>query len=77
MIYGYNTTSQFQEVVRILEERKVKYVFWDTNLEQVMPDAFPSANDSSAAGFIIEPYLESHYRVVQVSNGTRIMERKE
>jgi 4-amino-4-deoxy-L-arabinose transferase-like glycosyltransferase len=77
MIYGYNTTSQFQEVVRILEERKVKYVFWDTNLEQVMPDAFPSANDSSAAGFIIEPYLESHYRVVQVANGTRIMERKE
>jgi hypothetical protein len=77
MIYGYNTPSQFQEVVRILEERKVKYVFWDTNLEQVMADVFPAANHPPAGGFIIEPYLESHYRVVQVSNGTRILERRE
>ena len=77
MIYGYNTRSQFLEVIRILEERKVKYVFWDTNLQQVMAEVLPAANHPPAGGFIIEPYLESHYRVVQVSNGTRILERKE
>jgi hypothetical protein len=76
MIYSYNTPSQFQEVVQILEQRKVRYVIWDTNLENVIADIFPAANPPPG-GFIIEPYLESHYRLVQVVNGTRVLERKE
>jgi len=77
MIYRYNTPEQFREVVRILDERKVKYVFWDTNLEQVLADIFPAAAHPPPGGFIIEPYLESHYKVIQVVDGTRILERNE
>ena len=31
LMYDYNTPSQFQEVVRILEQHKVRCVIWDTN----------------------------------------------
>jgi 4-amino-4-deoxy-L-arabinose transferase-like glycosyltransferase len=75
LIYTYNTPSQFQEVVQILEQHKVRYVIWDTNLENVIADIFPSASPPPG-GFIIEPYLKSHYRLIQTVNGTRILERK-
>jgi hypothetical protein len=76
LIYNYNTPSQFQEVVRILGQRKVKYVLWDKHLEQVTATVFPKSTELPPGGYIIEPYLESHYKVVQVVDGFRIMERK-
>jgi hypothetical protein len=77
LVYNYNTPSQFQETVRILEERKVRYVIWDKNLEQVTSVVFPSSTHVAPGDFIVEPYLESHYRIVQVVDGFRIMERIE
>ena len=76
MAYNYNTPSQFQEVVRILEQRKVRYVVWDANFARLAADIFPGSQHPPPGGYIIEPYLESHYKVVQVVDGTRIMERK-
>lgn len=76
LIYNYNTPSQFQEVTRILEQRKVKYVLWDKNLEQVTAEVFPASTQLPPGGLIVEPYLESHYQLVQVVDGFRIMERR-
>ena len=76
LIYNYNTPSQFHEVVRILDEHKVKYVLWDKDLEQATASVFPASTLLPPGGLILEPYLESHYRVVQVVDGTQIMERK-
>ena len=76
MAYNYNTPSQFQEVVRILEQRKVRYVMWDVNFARLTGAIFPGSQHPPPGGYIIEPYLESHYKVVQVVDGTRIMERK-
>jgi hypothetical protein len=76
LIYNYNTPSQFQGVVRILDQHKVRYVLWDKNLEQVTAAVFPGSTRLPPGGFIIEPYLESHYKLVQVLDGFRIMERK-
>ena len=37
---------------------------------------FQQSNNAVTPGdFIVEPYLESHYRLVQVVDGFRIMER--
>ena len=77
LVYNYNTPSQFQETVRILEERKVRYVVWDKNIEQVASVVFPSSTQVAPGDFIVEPYLKSHYRLVQVVDGFRIMERIE
>jgi hypothetical protein len=76
MVYNYNTPSQFQEVIRILDQRKVRYVLWDKNLDQVTAEAFPASTELPLGGLIIEPYLESHYKLLQVVDGFRIMERK-
>ena len=76
LIYNYNTPSQFQEVVRILDQHKVRYVLWDQNIEEVRAAVFPGSTRLPPGGFIIEPYLESHYKLVQVVDGVRIMERK-
>ncbi len=76
LVYNYNTPSQFQEVIRILEQHKVRYVLWDRNLAQVTAAVFPASTRLPPGGFIIEPYLESHYKLVQVVDGFRIMERK-
>ena len=75
LVYNYNTPDQFQEVVRILEQHKVRYVIWDKAVKDLMPVAFPGSEQMPPEGPIIEPYLESHYKLVQVIDGYRIMER--
>ncbi len=67
LVYRYNTSSQFQEVVQTLERRKVKYAVWDTNY---------ITKPAPTQSFIIEPYLESHYKIIWAKDGIRIMERK-
>ena len=76
LMYDYNTPSQFQEVVRILEQHKVRCVIWDTNFVRNTPLFFSGVIGPTSAS-IIEPYLESHYKVVWEENGVRIMERRE
>ena len=67
LVYRYNTSSQYQEVVQTLEQRKVKYAVWDTNY---------ITKPAPTQSFIIEPYLESHYKIIWAKDGIRIMERK-
>jgi len=77
LIYNYNTPSQFQEVIQILDQHKVKYVLWDASFQtKAAANFYSSTMYRPVGGFILEPYLESHYRVVQDVDGVRIMERK-
>jgi hypothetical protein len=77
LMYNYNSPSQFHDVVGVLEQDKVKYVVWDTNfVTKTAPSAFPTRKDVPPTELIIEPYLESHYKVVKTEDGVRIMERK-
>jgi hypothetical protein len=77
MMYNYNTSSQFQEVVRTLDQRQVRYVVWDTNFEsKIGREVFPGSQPRSPDDLIIEPYLESHYKLVEDDHGIWIMERK-
>ena len=77
LLYNFNTTGQFDEVVRVLEERRVRYVLWDTHFQaKEVPALFPASARISPGALIIEPYLESHYRVVWADADTRLLERK-
>ena len=78
LTYNYNTSSQFQEVIRTLNQHKVKYVLWNTNLEAKASDysTFRAVKHMHPSDFIIEPYLESHYKIIWEKEGIRIMERK-
>lgn len=74
LVYNYNTASQFQEVIRSLDQREVKYVLWNKKLQdKLLPDQFP---DKRSKQLIIEPYLESHYRAIWVHDGVLLMERR-
>jgi hypothetical protein len=75
LAYNYNTPAQFQEVVSVLEQRRVRYVVWDTGFPR-QKDFFPGSLPKSPDDRIMEPYLESHYRMVEDDQGVWIMERK-
>jgi hypothetical protein len=77
LLYNYNTPAQFREVIGVLEERKVKYVLWDTSFQAKAASTIYSATMyRPAGGLLLEPYLESHYKVVKDFDGALIMERK-
>lgn len=77
LIYNYNTSAQFHEVIQVLEQHKVRYVLWDTNFQTKKVAAlFPASVRIQPRDLIMEPYLDSHYKLVKVEDGVRIMERK-
>ncbi|HEX4021254.1 MAG TPA: glycosyltransferase family 39 protein [Acidobacteriaceae bacterium] len=76
-VYGSTTPAQYQEAIRDLDLHKVRYVVWDTNFETSVADTvFPAAAHMPPQGFLVEPYLESHYTVMKDVHGVLIMERK-
>lgn len=77
LLYNYNIPSQFQDAVGILDRKQVKYVIWDTNQLSRLDYFFPGSTPKSAAELIVEPYLESHYRLVSDVHGVQILERRE
>lgn len=78
LIYNYNTREQFQEVVGILERRRVRYVIWFTAfLPAAEKEHFWGSQPVSPDDLIVEPYLESHYKVIEDKDNIRIMERKD
>ena len=77
LLYNFNTPEQFDEVVRVLEQRRVRYVVWDTHFQaKEVPALFSASALVSPGALIVEPYLESHYRVVWADGDTRLMERQ-
>jgi hypothetical protein len=76
LMYNYNTTSEFQDAIRTLELRKVRYVVWDISFQKNTGHLFAAKSFEPPGGLLMEPYLESHYRVLQQAGGMQIMERK-
>jgi hypothetical protein len=78
IMYDFNTPAQFEEVVKVLDQRRVKYVVWNNGfLDKDAKTLFPGMTKLGDDKPIIEPYLESHYKVVWADTETRLMERKD
>ena len=54
----------------------MRYVVWNTGFQKNTKTFFPGMKKVSEDELIIEPYLESHYKVVWADADYRIMERK-
>lgn len=77
LVYNYNTPSQFLDAIQALNRQKVEYVLWDTRFYSTAGISnFIPQGRTGTAGFLMENYLESNYRVVQDVDGMRIMERQ-
>jgi hypothetical protein len=77
MMYHFNTPSQFEEVVRLLEHRRVRHVLWNTGFQENTSIFFPGMKPVKDDELIVEPYLESHYKVIWADANYRLMERKD
>jgi hypothetical protein len=78
LMYDFNTGSQFEEAVTVLDQRRVKYVVWNNGfLEKDAKTLFPGMRKLQDNELIIEPYLQSHYKVVWADTETQLMERKD
>ena len=76
LLYNFNTPSQFEEVVTVLDQRRVKYVVWNKGFEKNAKTVFPGMKKVRDDQLIVEPYLESHYKVVWARfERTQLMER--
>jgi len=77
LMYGYNTPSEFEEVVRVLDQRHVKYVLWGRGFySTAVATFFPLADQGGSGSHIVEPYLESHYSAVWANKDYLLLERK-
>jgi len=76
LLFEYNTPAQFKEVIGVLDRRRPRYVIWDTTFATRTADNFPGSQPVNPRDLIIEPYLESHYKMVEDDLGIHIMERK-
>jgi hypothetical protein len=78
LMYQMNTRAQFQEVVQSLEQRKVRYVLWDTGFQgEKVKTWFPSYRIPRQDELVVEPYLADHYEVVARENAFCLLERKD
>jgi hypothetical protein len=77
LLYNFNTPSQFEEVVTVLDQRRVKYVVWNKGFEKNAKTVFPGMKKVPDDQLIVEPYLETHYKVVWADADTRIMVRND
>jgi 4-amino-4-deoxy-L-arabinose transferase-like glycosyltransferase len=76
LMYNYNTPAQFHEAVESLDQKRVRYVIWDTTFTVKAVHSFPAMKFINQNDLIMEPYLESHYKLVEDVDGIHIMERK-
>lgn len=74
--YSSNTPAEFAEVLHNLDEKRVRYVVWDTNfMEKTAPLVFTVAARQPPEGPVVEEYFSSHYTVIEEKDGWRLLQR--
>jgi hypothetical protein len=74
LMYGYHTPAQFDEVIRNLEEKQVRYVVQAAAYGDDPRSWFPKYREPAADQLRLEQYLKQHYEAVSV-DGFRLMRR--
>jgi hypothetical protein len=74
LLYNYNITAEFDEVIEDLKHKRVKYILWDTFVAgKNMKMWFTQYTEPSKEDLQLEHYIESHYELIDILNGFRIM----
>lgn len=78
LLYDYNTPEHFDEVIRNLEQKRVRYVLWD---QEVYGDKlrtwFPAYHHPADDKLKLEHYIRANYDQIAVKSGFRILERRD
>ena len=78
LLYHVNTDAQFQAAIGDLERRQVRYVLWDTVVENArMQNWFPAYRPPPPEQMRMEAYLSSRFEVIEIRNGFRILRRRD
>lgn len=78
LMYNIHTEKQFKNAIADLNRKKVKYVLWDTFVaDDNLKKWWPKYGHPQGEKLYLERYLETHYKVVDIKNGFRILLRKE
>jgi hypothetical protein len=76
-MYGMNTPAQFTECISSLERSGTRLVLSDQLFTgENMKAVFPGYVPPTAQRLIMEPYLETHYRVIGTVGRFRILGRR-
>ena len=78
LVYGNHTADHFHEAISALDSKQVRYILWDTFVEDKnMKRWSPSYKSPPPEKHWMENYIQAHYELVDVKNGFRIMRRKD
>jgi hypothetical protein len=77
LLYGYNTPAQFDEVIRDIETKHVRYVLDMGASDQIVRGGFPGYHQPPADQLKLERYLDGHYEAVGWESGFRILRRRD
>jgi hypothetical protein len=78
LVSNFHTDAQFYEAIASLEQKKVKYVLWDTLVAgDNIKIWFPQYSTATEANLRLEQYLQEHYQVIGLENGFRILRRRD
>jgi hypothetical protein len=77
LMYGINTDSQFRDAVKSLENKKVRYIIWDREFNDMGARiGWPMYSVPPKERQIMEPYLAAHYKLLKRVKQYDIVERK-
>ncbi|MFZ2957940.1 MAG: hypothetical protein WA705_13715 [Candidatus Ozemobacteraceae bacterium] len=77
LFYGFHPDEQMNEVVRELEQKKVRYIFWDAAIDAVrLKETFPNYVSPPKEKQVVEQFIEREYKLYKRCGSFRVMVRR-
>jgi hypothetical protein len=77
LVYNINTNKQFNEAIKNIEQKQVKYVLWDPLMSgSNLKTFFPQYEQPPKDILNLEHYLEDHYEVIGTQQPFKILQRR-
>ena len=77
LMYGPGSKPYFDEAIKSIEARRVKYILWDTVVDgENLKTWFPAYETPPQGQRWMEQYFQEHYQQQAVLNGFRLLRRR-
>ncbi len=78
MLHWADTDRFFNEAVTALEQKRVKYILWDTVVDgENLKKWFPAYRQPPLEKQPLERYMRDHYKIIGMESGWRILHRQD